>query len=744
MTRRAGLIDAPTSVVQSPNLGSGAANPATVQAYDDLARAARSIGEMVQPAVDANTAKRARAAVAKGDFSHTMGLTRQDQIYEKIVDAGFMAQASMDVDRTVGELENKHLPTLNMEEFAKDNDAARTLFLQGTDERYAPALAQAWDERSLNATQRLSNIATQKAIKLADEKMTARASQLADEVSGASDPFDPKVSPRLDELQSLQNARVAAGKISQEEADASIAVIFGRMTANRVSDEAVADYTASGYSEDGYAAAMKKVDEAMQSPELALSRSERAAYFGAAKTALNSTRSEVKAREREVEAQIRQRQSEALSEFSIGIADARARTNEGYAPNLEELQDLARLAGQTRNPEKYLAQIGQIAMTGQVQQQFRSLSIPEQEQELRNTELAASQGNADAARMLDSMRKVAASSRSAAEADPATFQAVREKRDVPVVDWSTPARAAQTLASRFQQAEIAAGDLGVAPKYFSPADRTMLKAASERGGTAALDLAASIVRGASAAGADPLRVMNEISDGAPLLARAGILISQGVPSNGAPAAILTGPLSMGSELVKDKMPDTKRQAAAQRTVLGEIAPTLPQNMQDAITRSADAIFATDIVQGKGTPKGTYEGAVRQAIGEWSDGAGKKWGGLVTYKGRPTVAPPWIGQADFPTVVANLTPKDVISALSGADYGGMYKSSSLGIIRGREATIADYRSAVLVEAGDPGSGLYYIKPDAGKPDFLEYPRGQHAVLNLNAIREDLKQRSRGVQ
>jgi hypothetical protein len=198
--------------------------------------------------------------------------------------------------------------------------------------------------------------------------------------------------------------------------------------ANGISDEAVASYAASGFTDEAYAASVKSLDEAMASPDLALSRSERSALMGSARTALNAQRSEIRAAERELEAKIRAAQSEALSQFSIDISDARLRAGEGYAPGPDELASLARLAGQTRNPEKYLAQVAQLGLMGQVQQEFRSLSIPDQDRYLQQLELAAAQGSAEAARQLDPARKVAASARKAAESDPATYSALREKR----------------------------------------------------------------------------------------------------------------------------------------------------------------------------------------------------------------------------------------------------------------------------------------------------------------------------
>lgn len=743
MVRRAGMIDTQASVVQTPNLAAGS-HPASIQVYEDLARAAGAIGDLVQPMVDAGTEKRAREAIAKGDYRPAGDMTRQDEIYNKIVDAGFMSQASIDVDRMLGELENKHLGTLNMEEFGKDLDAARTTYLSNIDERYAVPLAQAWDKQALSAQQRLSGLATTKAIRTADEAMKARMDLDLDRISGASDLANNDVSFALTRIESIGRARIAAGgDLTPEGLEATLLTAQSRVIANGLADTAVQSYAEGGFTDEAYGNSLKTLDEAMASPDLTLSRTERSALFGNAKAALNAQRSEIKARERELEAQIRAAQTEASGELTLAIGDARTRAGEGYGPSPEEILGLRRLAQGTRNPERFHAQIDTLERTSQVQQQMRGLSIPEQERVVSVLELQASTGDTEAARMLDPTRKVAAASRRQAEDDPATFAAVREGRDIPVIDWRTQDATASTMASRFQQAEIAAGDLGVAPKYFSPADRAQLKAIADKGGAQALQVVTSIVQSADASGVDPLRVMEEIGgSGAPLMAQAGALIAQGVPNEVA-AKILSGKAAMGSELVKDKIPKQAVQASAQRKVLGEqLSQMRPQEL-DALTRSADAYYATELLENGGQPRGggwgtsdesaAYERAMRAVTGEWQDPSGKTFGGQVKIRDKAVTVPPWIEKGQFESVVRGLTQTEVLRANSH-----MMLYPSLGRYRGRDATIADYRSAKLLDAG---AGRYYVAPDATHEDWIVVtPDGKPLVLDLNAIRKDLQSRN----
>jgi len=736
MVRRAGMIDTEASVVQTPNLGGGS-HPATLQVYEDLARTAGAIGDAVQPMVDAGTEKRAREAVAKGDYRPAGDMTRQDEIYNKVVDAGFMAQASIDVDRMLGDLENKHLGTLNMEEFGKDLDAARTTYLSNIDERFAVPLAQAWDKQALNAQQRLSGLATTKAIRTADEAMKARMDLDLDRISGASNLADNEVSFALTRIESIGRARIAAGQLTPEELDATLLTAQSRVIANGLADTAVQSYAEGKFTDEAYTASLKSLDEAMASPDLTLSRTERSALFGNAKSALNAQRSEIKAQERELEAQIRAAQTEASGELTLAIGDARTRAGEGYGPSPEEILGLRKLADSTRNPARFHAQIDTLERTSQAQQIMRGMSIPEQEREIGGLELLAANGNTEAARMLDPVRKVASVSRQQAEADPATYAAVREGRDIPVIDWRTQDATQSTMASRFQQAEIAAEDLGVAPKYFSPSDRVQLKAIADKGGAQALQAVTAIVQSANASGVDPLRVMEEIGgSGAPLMAQAGALMAQGVPSEVA-AKILSGKAAMGSELVKDKIPKQAVQASAQRKVLGtQLTEMRPQEL-DAITRSADAYYATELLENGGQPKGTegqaYERAMRAVTGEWQDPSGKTFGGQVKIKDKAVTVPPWIEKGQFESVVRGLTTTEVTRANMTQLF-----FSGLGRYYGRDATIADYRSAKLLDAG---AGRYYVAPDpSNESRLILAPDGRPLILDLNAIRKDLQSRN----
>ncbi len=737
MVKRAGLMDSEAGAVRTPSL-SGGSSPAAAQAYVDLAQAADQVAKtFLKPLADKSTEQRALAAVERGDFKSTAGITAQDAIYDKIVDAGFMAKASTDVERIVGELETRRLGDLNAQTFQEEFAEARSQYLGELDSRYAVPLRQAWDERGLRSTQRLSTMATQKAIKDASESLKARKALKMDQLSGVSDYGEPDAQQALAEVETLHAAQVATGDITQEEADAEMAQIFSRFTGNRVALEAVSLYEAGGFSEEAYSESMKMIETTLASTDLAMSRSERAAYEGAARQSLNAIRSERKAAERELAATIREAQTRASTEFAVLMPDAKMRASQGYAPSVTEISELAQLARETGNP-RLLAQVGQLAITADLQQGMRGMSIPQQESMVSQLETLAAQGNADAARQLDAARSIAGASRRSAEADPASYAAVREGRDVPEIDFSSPEQAIATMSKRFTAAEIAADNLGVGVKYFSPAERTMLKAAADKGGMDALQAAQAIVEGASAAGVDPLNVLAEIGgSGAPLLATAGELLALGAPTDAA-QKILSGRIAMGSELVKDKMPKQATQASAQRRVLGSRLNELPMPALDALTRAADAHYASTLFENQGEAPGgepaAYEASMRAVLGEWKDESGKAWGGPATMgRNMSVTVPPWIRKADFPSLVKSL-PADVLSKAANVFPG------SLGAYRGRPATVADFRSAALIDAG---AGMYYVAPDPAHPEWLVQQAGNLAaplVLNLNDIRETLKQRA----
>lgn len=738
MVKRAGLMDTEAGVVRAPSLSAGT-SPAAAQAYMDLAEAAGQITKtFIKPMVDKATEKRALDAVERGDFQTTPGITAQDMIYDKIIDAGFMAKASTDVERIAGELENKRLSDLNVQAFQEEFSEARNQYLEELDSRYAVPLRQAWDERGLRSTQRLSTMATQKAIKDASESLKARLSLKVDQLAGVSDYGEPDAQQALGEVEALHAAQVATGDKTQEEADAEMAQIFGRFTGNRVALEAVALYEAGGFSEAAYSESMKMIETTLASTDLAMSRSERAAYEGAARQSLNAIRSERRAAEADLNRRIREARSEALGEFSVLYADAKTVSSQGFGVDVGTMNELKRLAGSIGKPT-YFAKIEELERVGLAQNEMRGRSIPEQEAMIAEVEQVAAQGNNLAAVALDSMRAVYGANVKAATADPVAFAAQQEKRDIPQIDFSTPDRAVETMGVRFASAENDAGSLGVPVKYFSPAQRTQIKTVAEKGGADALQLAEAIVAGANAGGVNPLAVFEEVAGaGAPLMAVAGGLMAQGADSRDA-MRILSGTQAMKTDLVKDKMPKVTTQAKVQRDMAARFGRSLPQDHLDSLTRAFDAHYATVLVENNGVVDGSEEQAYQRSamavMGRSVDETGKAWGGFTEVNRKAVIVPPWIRQSDFPIIVKSLNQKDVETA-TGALPG------RLGFYGGRAATMADYRSSQLVPVTTM-PGFYYVVPDPKFPEarVLQSDGAQDmpVILDLHAIRETLKQR-----
>jgi hypothetical protein len=189
------------------------------------------------------------------------------------------------------------------------------------------------------------------------------------------------------------------------------------------------------------------------------------------------------------------------------------------------------------------------------------------------------------------------------------------------------------------------------------------------------------------------------------------------------------------------MPKVDVQAAAQRRVLGARLQSLPKPAVDALTRSADAHYASTIYENKGEAPGgeqaAYEASMRAVLGEWKDETGKAWGGPAKIGGGmgtsfDVTIPPWMRKSDFPIITKSLSQKEIEAATGLPGFLGYY--------RGRPATLADYRSAVLMDAG---AGQYYVVPDPNRPNdpirsMMNLPEA--VVLDLNVIRETLKQRA----
>jgi hypothetical protein len=733
--KRAGLIEAPQGgVIQAPNLGNDT-SPLVAKAYDDLAHAADTIGRALQPAVDNATEERAIKKVGEGDFKRTAGITRQDEIYNKVIDAGFMAQGANSVDGFISKLEADNLTSLDGEKFAAENDAARTEYLKGIDARYAVPLGQLWDKQAAAAAQRINGLATQRAATKAVESLKARQQLLLDRVSGASNPNDPQIADALSELDSVLNAR-AANPLDNFTDDDALQIrenALSKMSANRISDEAMSLFEGGGRTDAAYTEAAKLLDDAISSPDLALSRTERSAYLGSARSALNAARSDARREERELAAQLREAEARAAAAFSVEYSDANLRAGEGYAPDAAEIADLKRLAIQSGNPRN-LARVARIETTANVQAEMRGFSVPQQESFVASLEALAAGGSVDAALQLDAARKVAGATRAAASNDPATYAAVREGREPPRVDWTTPANTIETLTSRFNEAEVAAQGLGVPAKYFSPADRAQLKSIADTGTTEVkLATASLIVESARAAGVDPLLPLGEIAGSSgPLLSTAGALIAQGAPVSNA-TLILNGPEAMKADIVKNAMPSQAIQAKVQRDVLGGRMSTLPSAELDALTRAADAHYAANILQGGEKGSKGYENSMRAVTGEWKDDSGATWGGMVDLGGgRQTRAPSWVRQKSFGAIISSLNIDEIALGLGGND----------GLIRRADGKLtypllSDYRSAAWIEVGP---GQYYIAPDPRKPNaVLKNEDGSPSLFDLNRVRDALKTR-----
>lgn len=733
--KRAGLIEAPQGgVLQAPNLSSPT-SPLVAKSYDDLARAADTLGRVLQPAVDNATEERAIQKVGEGEFARTAGVTRQDEIYNKVIDAGFMAQGAISVDGFVSKLEADNLATLDGEKFAAENDAARTEYLKGIDTRYAIPLGQLWDKQASAAALRINGLATQRAATKAVESLKARQQLLLDRVSGSSNPDDPQVAEALTELDSILNAR-AANPLDNFTDDDALQIrenALSKMSANRIADEAMSLFEGGGRTDEAYAAAAKLLDEAIASPDLALSRTERAAYLGAARSGLNAARSDARREERELAAQLREAEARAASAFSIEYGDAALRAGEGYAPDAAEIADLRRLAIASGNPRN-VARVDRIQITANIQQEMRGFSVPQQESFVASLEALAASGNTNAAMQLDAARKVAASTRTAAANDPATYAAVREGREPPRVDWTDPANTVETLTGRFNEAVVASQGLGVPAKFFSPADRAQLKSIADTGTTEVkLATASLIVESARNAGVDPLLPLGEIAGtSGPLLSIAGALMAQGAPRENA-TLILNGPEAMKADIVKDAMPSQSVQARAQREVLGDRMGTLPSAELDALTRAADAHYAANILQGGEKGSKGYVNSMRAVTGEWKDDTGATWGGRVDLgSNRTTRAPSWVRQQSFGSIVTSLTGEEITLALNGND----------GLIRRADGqmtypVLADYRSAAWIEVGP---GQYYVAPDPRKPNaVLKNLDGSPSLVDLNHARDALKVR-----
>lgn len=730
MVRRAGLIDGPAErTLSGPSLATGSRSGMS-DFYRSLAKTADDFRQEIQPIVDAQTEEAAQQAVAEGRFDRTRGITRQDRLYNKVIDTGALAQGALDIDRTVTDLESQSLETLDIDEFKRLSEEARIQYIEDSPAHHKAALIEEWNKRSLAAEQRLSKLATDKALTRSENALKARREYLENRHSGTTDPNDPEFQNDMSELYEILMAEVQnpLSDMTPEEAVLIYDGTLSKVQANRFGEEAYAMYVDNGSTDEAYSAADEYLREMMDSPELNLSRTERSAIESISRSRLNAARSEARATQREFEARIKDAEREFSTMFSVDYAEANLRASEGFGPSDAEIRELAKLAVNSSTPERNMAKVERLAMTSAQQQAMRSLSIPEQEAHVSNLESTAAAGNPEAALMLDSARTVASASRRAAEANPAGFAAMQEGRELPTVDWSERGRSVETMADYFIQGEEAGRAYGVPPKYFSPSSRKQLANIMTQEGPARVEVVGAIFEAAQEAGIDPLKPFGEIANdtNTALLGVAGGMQAMGVPSEMS-GMVLSGQEALKTDVVKKAMPSQSIQARVQEEVIGpEVMSRMRTEHLDSLTRAADSFYAANfLATGEEGPR-AYEKALQAVMGEWRDDTDRKWGGVARFNSQSNArAPSWMAASNFGAIFNSLDETALLS------MGGP------GFIGSRQASMADYRQGRLIDAGP---GRYHLAPDPKKPNrVVTNAAGEPLLLDLNNVRDALRTR-----
>jgi hypothetical protein len=300
------------------------------------------------------------------------------------------------------------------------------------------------------------------------------------------------------------------------------------------------------------------------------------------------------------------------------------------------------------------------------------------------------------------------------------------------LDFSDPARFAESLQVRAAHAGTVADIYGIQPKYLSGDEGRRLGAMLAQAGDGAFGPIAAVQ---AVLGERAPAFFAEVSKDAPAIAVVGAHVTahDGAVSRTARDAI-NGMGLMRTPGYKERSTIKDVESATQE-VLGQVLG----HVQDAIPGIRTAAraayeYRANIEQVTGFDAGLYKQVLREIVGERRVGnrvfggiAGQQRGYLWGTRGAPVIVPPWIEQHRFGEVIDAIRPEDLV------DGAGKGPSDD----RGRPLPMASVRQARAVTIG---MGRYWLamSEDPADPQYIQRD-GRPLVLDLEALRPALERR-----
>lgn len=431
-----------------------------------------------------------------------------------------------------------------------------------------------------------------------------------------------------------------------------------------------------------------------------------------------SAEAQVRAAEREAAA--RARESAAMARSSLSDAMAVIRSGLPVDPSLIHSAAAAAAASGDRELLSHAQEIGNLAIW---QDAVRKATPAQLHEELTRISDGANKAGATAAtatqytigrQILDKMTGELAR-------DPLSWASAQGVTDVEPISFQGDA-GTEALASRAASAHQVAGYYGVAPKFFTDAERSSLQAAlKDAPAQSQLALATSIVKGM---GPDAPKALGEISSNAPVFAHLGGLLATGPQYAATVEAGFDGAKAIAEKA--NVVPGGRKLDTAISDVLGTALDERQGATRRAAIESAKAIYTSEALKrgltAEAFNEGLFEDALQKSLGQWRDGNGDEKGGVGRFNGGDVVLPTFMSNGDLKDTIRGLDDKALtaLSARGGAPVHG----------DGSKASADELRDAWLVTVGP---GLYQISmtdPRYARELLKDDKSGGYYLLDLS--------------
>lgn len=395
----------------------------------------------------------------------------------------------------------------------------------------------------------------------------------------------------------------------------------------------------------------------------------------------------------------------------------------GFPPSLDlnRLNSAVRMSG---NPE-LAARLGEAEQLFAFQQKARKLSPAALDQWLSDEHGRLSKGaNAEEVSRYELAQNIRDNMQTGLKRDPLQWAAENGGRPLPPLDFKDAGTLAASMRNRMPYADAIARDYGIAPTYFTDAERTAL--GTQIAAAPAADRMAFL--GAVTKGVPSARlpaVIGELAKESPALAQAASLVAAGNTR----AAIR---INAGLDILRDRK--TVRDATTSDMVKAAqpFLSGLPGGMtaaKGAMLDAATAIYVADQANRPDTEfdEAGFQRALEQAAGAQFQGNKKISGGFDYVHGAPVLLPPEMTADQVENLLLNTGEKD-LPQVGELGKPPVYQN-------GKPVSADTLRNAYPVSVGDGLFAFSLTDPANGAPELVaaKTARGYY-VMDIRALRK----------